>query len=97
MVEQIDGAAAVGINCTHPRYIPSLIADVRKASTKPVIVYPNSGEDYDSAKRQWVGVAETGDFARASREWLEAGASLVGGCCRTGPEHIQLIRQYSVR
>ncbi len=97
VIEQIDRAAAVGINCTHPRYIPSLIAEVRKASTKPVIVYPNSGEDYDSARGQWVGVAETGDFARACREWLEAGESLVGGCCRTGPEHIQLIRHYSVR
>jgi homocysteine S-methyltransferase len=93
MVDQIDQAVAIGINCTAPSYIPSLIAEIRKVSAKPIVVYPNSGEEYDTSSRQWTGVAETGDFAEASAEWLEAGARLIGGCCRTGPDHIRLIRQ----
>ncbi|MFC7740772.1 homocysteine S-methyltransferase family protein [Nocardiopsis composta] len=28
-----------------------------------------------------------------SAEWVRAGARLVGGCCRTGPEHIRRIRE----
>lgn len=85
---------AVGINCTAPRFVTSLVGKVRAAAPgKAVVVYPNLGERYDSKRRQWAGVARPWDFGMAAREWRSAGASLIGGCCRTGPEHIRAMRR----
>ena len=40
---------AIGVNCTHPSLISALIAELRAASDKPIVVYPNSGEGWDAA------------------------------------------------
>jgi homocysteine S-methyltransferase len=83
---------AVGINCTPPRYIPSLLALARDATDKPIIVYPNSGETYDARNKHWLGESIPAEFGTYSREWRKAGATLIGGCCRTRPDHIRQIR-----
>ncbi|KAK7391068.1 hypothetical protein VNO78_19403 [Psophocarpus tetragonolobus] len=78
---------AVGVNCTAPRFIHGLISSIKKATSKPVLVYPNSGETYIAESNQWVkssGVAED-DFVPYIGKWRDAGASLFGGCCRTTP------------
>jgi homocysteine S-methyltransferase len=84
--------AAVGINCTPPRFIPELIRAVSAATDKPIIVYPNSGESYDPVMKRWLGESVPAEFGTYSREWRKMGAGLVGGCCRTTPEHIRQIR-----
>jgi homocysteine S-methyltransferase len=89
---EMDQVAAVGINCTAPRFIPGLIAEARSVSDRPVIVYPNSGEHYDVKSRRWLGSSDSIEFAGASCEWRRAGAAVIGGCCRTGPDHIRSIR-----
>jgi homocysteine S-methyltransferase len=81
--------AALGINCTSPKYIPSLIAEARKATGKPVLVYPNSGESYDASRNDWDGRPVYESFSEEAREWYRAGARMIGGCCRTTPEDIQ--------
>ena len=85
--------AAIGINYTAPRYIGGLIDQVRSGSDKPIVVYPNSGEHYDAVDKRWTGTSDAGEFAELSGAWFEAGAALIGGCCRTGPEHIRLIQE----
>ncbi|MUL40536.1 homocysteine S-methyltransferase [Streptomonospora sp. PA3] len=82
---------AVGANCTAPRHIPDLIARVRGV---PAVVYPNSGETWDPTARTWSGRGDPDDFGAAAREWQRAGARLIGGCCRTTPEHIRRIRAH---
>jgi len=82
---------AVGINCTEPKRIRGLIGELRKASEKPVIVYPNSGEGWDAEVRCWTGSSDPVEFGLQAREWYAAGAQLVGGCCRTRPEHIRQV------
>ncbi len=84
--------AAVGINCTPPRFIPSLIRAVQAATSKPIVVYPNSGETYDAVTKQWQGLSVPTEFGAYSREWRKLGAGLLGGCCRTTPAHIRQIR-----
>ncbi|KAJ9700403.1 hypothetical protein PVL29_005959 [Vitis rotundifolia] len=82
---------AVGINCTPPRFIHGLILLIQKVTTKPVVIYPNSGETYDGVRKEWVkssGVQD-GDFVSYVGKWREAGASLFGGCCRTSPHTIR--------
>ncbi|MGB6610838.1 MAG: homocysteine S-methyltransferase, partial [Acidobacteriaceae bacterium] len=79
--------AAVGINCTAPSLITPLIIESRfgHSDRKPTIVYPNSGETWDPAIRNWSGHADSTQFGLLAREWFRAGAKAVGGCCRTGP------------
>jgi homocysteine S-methyltransferase len=83
--------AAVGINCTAPRHMASLIGILRRNCRQPVVVYPNSGEAYDAGTKTWNGAGPAGDFGRWARTWQEAGAQLIGGCCRTTPEDIRAV------
>ena len=88
-----DQIGAIGINCTRPEFAASLIANLRTATDKPLVAYPNSGERYDALTKTWHGHAvHDGEralpFAELSKAWVEAGARLIGGCCRTTPEDI---------
>jgi homocysteine S-methyltransferase len=84
---------AIGINCTHPRWIASLIPELRQASDKSIVVYPNSGELWNADSRCWTGPSDPESFADLAHSWRSAGAQLIGGCCRTRPTHIQQIAQ----
>ncbi len=82
---------ALGINCTSPKYISSLIREAKKATNKSILVYPNSGESYDATKHDWDGQPVYESFGEEAREWYDAGARLIGGCCRTTLEDISVI------
>ncbi len=86
-LENQNQVAAIGVNCTAPQYVESLIKEIRKNTSKPVIVYPNSGETYDAQTKTWKG--STISFADYAKSWYEAGAKIIGGCCRTTPKDIQ--------
>ena len=79
---------AIGVNCTAPQHIPGLVRAISAATTKPVLAYPNSGEVYDAATGGWRGATERAVFGAQAQAWHAAGARLIGGCCRTGPEQI---------
>lgn len=94
MFAEHPGVAAIGINCTPPQFAPELVARLRAtAPSKAIIAYPNSGETWHPATNSWSGTVTPGDCADAAREWIAAGASIVGGCCRMGPAHIRAIRE----
>jgi len=84
---------AVGINCTPPRFIDGMIRAARKVTSKPIVVYPNSGECYDGIKKEWITCTGMGEkhFISHVAEWRESGANLIGGCCRTTPITIKAI------
>lgn len=85
---------AVGVNCTAPQFVTSLIREVRRAAPdKAVVVYPNSGERYDATGNSWHGTVTPVDCAAAASEWHRAGATLIGGCCRMGPGHIAAMKR----
>ncbi len=83
---------AVGVNCTSPRFVEPLLAEARKATDKPLLCYPNSGESWDAVARCWIEGTGVTDFGPPARFWQAAGAQIIGGCCRTGPEDIRRIR-----
>ncbi|WP_445400246.1 homocysteine S-methyltransferase [Zobellella sp. An-6] len=82
---------AVGLNCTAPEHVPGLLQSVRGATAKPLLVYPNSGEQYDAGHKCWHGPADSEQFARAAGRWQRGGAALIGGCCRTSPADIAAV------
>ncbi len=89
--------AAVGVNCTAPEHISSLIRQMRDRTGKPLLVYPNSGEHYDAAAKQWHGCAQGSHFAEQARDWYQQGARLIGGCCRTNPDDIQALTSWATQ
>lgn len=93
---QLDSVAnlvALGINCTHAAFIGPLIAEARAVSTKPIVVYPNSGGRFDAENKRWETPTEAIDWSSAVRNWVAAGATAVGGCCRVGPADIKTIAE----
>lgn len=94
-LEDYPQIAAIGVNCTSPKYIVSLIREATRAINKPVVVYPNSGETYDAEKNDWNGDPVLDSFGEQAREWYNAGARLIGGCCRTTPDDIRDIASWA--
>jgi homocysteine S-methyltransferase len=86
MAGSVDAVVAVGVNCTDPRGVRTAVRLAAQRSGKPVVVYPNSGETWDGAARRWVG--RPGLDPEDATGWVDAGARLVGGCCRVGRRDI---------
>lgn len=82
---------AVGLNCTAPRYVAPLLGSAAGITTKPLLCYPNSGERWDAETNCWLDGTGVTDFAEPARLWRDAGAQLIGGCCRTGPADVKTI------
>lgn len=76
---------AVGVNCCSPDDVLPAISMAAETG-KPVIVYPNSGERWDSGRRTWIGPSRFSSDVAA--QWVSAGARMVGGCCRVRPADI---------
>ena len=94
-LDQFPQVAAIGINCTALPYIPSLIREIKNKTDKPIIVYPNSGETYDPVTKSWYGETSCDAYGEQSKNWFENGATLIGGCCRTTPDHIKEIKHWA--
>lgn len=77
---------AIGVNCCAPDDVLAAIIIAREVTGKPVIVYPNSGEQWDDQRRAWIGASQFS--ARLAPQWISAGARIVGGCCRVRPDDI---------
>ncbi len=83
---------AVGLNCTAPQFVEPLLQKAAAVTDKPLLVYPNSGEIWNADSHcWWLGHAKV-PFGEMAKQWYAAGARLIGGCCRTGPEDIEQIR-----
>jgi homocysteine S-methyltransferase len=93
LLDDSEQVVAIGVNCTSPRFISSLVAEMRGVTDKSIIIYPNSGERFEPSSRQWSGADTLDIFAELSVEWRNMGASIIGGCCRTGPAQIAKLRR----
>ena len=83
---------AIGVNCTKPEHVGGLVARIRAAAPQlPVVVYPNAGRVWDGEASVWLGDGTDLLPDLAVREWFDAGASLVGGCCGLGPAAIERV------
>jgi homocysteine S-methyltransferase len=80
---------AAGVNCSAPADIPATLRTAVAVTGLPGVAYPNRGEAWDHASHAWAG-AGTFDPSEV-RSWINAGAQLVGGCCRVGPADIAAI------
>ena len=80
---------AMGINCTDPVHVVSLVKEIRFVTDKPVVVYPNKGAMYNHLTKSWTPKPGLPVFGEMAVQWAKHGARLIGGCCQTTPEDIR--------
>lgn len=87
-------AVALGINCIALDQVTAALQSLSPLTDKPLLVYPNSGEQYDATEKRWHSCG-TGHQTLADHlpAWTALGARLIGGCCRTTPKDIAAIAQ----
>lgn len=87
------GAAAVGFNCVAADMMtPYLVAKLRRSVKGPLICKPNAGIPVIGEDNLPHYPMEPAEFASIQKECAAMGATLLGGCCGTTPEHIQALK-----
>ncbi len=86
------GADAVGLNCsTGPEQMIDLVRRMKEYAAVPVFAKPNAGmPELIGGKSVYTMKPE--QFADYGRQLVLAGASIVGGCCGSSPEHIKALK-----
>ncbi len=86
------GASAVGCNCSSgPAIVLSVMERMRRAVTIPLVAMPNAGVPRSIDGRS-IYLTSPEYMASFARKFVKAGASFVGGCCGTTPNHIRAMR-----
>ncbi|ANQ47806.1 homocysteine S-methyltransferase [Flammeovirga sp. MY04] len=94
LLKHNNNVMALGINCTHPKYILGLISEILNAGwKKKIVIYPNAGMVYNPDTKTWLGTSSPEDFLTLALQWKEAGANIIGGCCEISEEHIHLLHK----
>jgi homocysteine S-methyltransferase len=93
LLDRRDQVIGIGVNCTRPELLGSLIHELAEVTRKAIIVYPNSGEQWDAVRRRWQGDGQIQQFGELARRWRADGAQWIGGCCRTGPSHVRAVAE----
>ncbi|PIA12671.1 Homocysteine S-methyltransferase [Coemansia reversa NRRL 1564] len=95
VVEASPSVCAIGINCVPQQCVPGLLTRIRRATLMPIICYPNC-QTWTGSMEEWTnnnGQVTPAEFAHNARLWVQAGAMVVGGCCRTTPAHIRALAE----
>ena len=85
--------AALGANCGHgPEEVTSIVQEMHAAARDvPIIAKPNAGLPEIRTDGVFYAVSPE-RFAAHAREWVHAGAKIVGGCCGTTPRYVEAVR-----
>ena len=85
------GVDCVGINCgLGPEQIGEMMADLAEISSIPIMAQPNAGlPQIENGKTVYKVTPE--EFAEQSEKMAKIGASVLGGCCGTTPDHIRCL------
>ena len=86
------GVQAVGANCVvGPQRMLDLVRQMAEATALPVVAFPTPGLP-QLVKGAIVYDTDPEYFARAALRLVEEGATVIGGCCGTSPEHVRAMR-----
>ncbi|SNT00761.1 homocysteine S-methyltransferase [Granulicella rosea] len=86
------GADAVGCNCSSgPVVVLAAIERMRSATTLPLAAMPNAGTPRQVDGRS-IYLDSPEYMASFAKKFVKAGATIVGGCCGTTPQHIKAMR-----
>jgi homocysteine S-methyltransferase len=86
------GADAIGCNCSvGPATVLGVIERMRPETALPLVAMPNAGMPRNIEGRA-IYLTSPEYMASFARKFVRAGASWVGGCCGTTPEHVRAMR-----
>ncbi len=83
---------ALGINCIPPAGVSSAIGRLRQLTPGILAAYAHLGYAEPILGWSFSGSADPAEYARHAQHWLRLGATIIGGCCGTTPDHIRAIR-----
>ena len=82
------GADVIGLNCgLGPIQLLPFLKDMVRVSSTPILVNPNAGLPRSEGGKTVYDI-NADEFAEAMKEMARNGATVLGGCCGTTPEHI---------
>ena len=86
------GTSIIGVNCSlGPKELLPIVEELSKVANVPVSVLPNAGMPYlENGETKFPMTPE--DFGTWGKKLCEAGATFLGGCCGTTPEHIKALK-----
>lgn len=85
------GADVIGLNCgVGPTHTLTALEKMRGSTTKKLAVQPNAGLPRDVQGRQFY-MCSPEYMSKFAKRFIKAGATFIGGCCGTTPQHIKLI------
>ena len=91
---------AILLMCSKPQAISACLPKLRAAFDGPIGAYANIGygsnPKFGTTPDESIYRIDTGQYtpsryAEVAREWKEMGAQVIGGCCASGPEHIEAL------
>lgn len=86
------GATAIGLNCsTGPIKMAEIVEEMAKVTSLPLIAKPNAGLPQVDAEGNTVYTMTPEAFAEEMGLLIEKGATILGGCCGTTPDHIRAL------
>lgn len=89
------GASAIGANCsTGPAQMEGIISDMVSVTTIPIIAKPNAGLPFLDENGTTCYNMEAEEFTEEMQVLVNAGATILGGCCGTTPEFIRQIHDH---
>ncbi|XP_071085835.1 uncharacterized protein [Haliotis cracherodii] len=92
-VVQSDQVMGVGVNCTAPDLVSDLLGSVQHLGLrKPVVVKPNSGEEW-LPHSGWIPGSGSLSLDGQVKAWVDHGATWIGGCCRVYPDDIAKMKK----
>jgi methionine synthase I (cobalamin-dependent)/5,10-methylenetetrahydrofolate reductase len=95
-LNQREDVDVVGVNCSiGPADMLELLSVLRKQISKPLAVMPNAGLPREMEGRL-LYLTSPEYFGEYALRFVEAGASVIGGCCGTTPEHVSAMRKAAV-
>ena len=88
------GADAVGVNCSAgPASMVSIVKAMAEVTNIPLIAKPNAGLPVSTPDGSTVYDMSAEEFACEMQQLMNAGATILGGCCGTSPEYIKALAE----
>jgi S-methylmethionine-dependent homocysteine/selenocysteine methylase len=91
------GAEVVAFNCSQPEVMEPAVAIAAAATSLPIGVYANAFVLHSSGGAANEGLSDLRAdvtpeaYLAWAQRWVDAGATMIGGCCGVGPEHVSAL------
>lgn len=89
------GACAIGVNCSAgPSHMSKIVSDMAEVTKHiPIIAKPNAGLPLLDENGKTCYQMNADEFAEEMQLLINAGATILGGCCGTTPAHIKMLNE----